>query len=148
MEQRKPGINTLPRFLYLNSYAFLLLALGVGIVFLPLYDVGGWWLAVPQAIVVLICWKGAYSILHSWADKKRKYQVLMERNLQGLRPDTFTDFMQAPCGRLLSRLVLRDLGLENEWPRLLALREPLLKRFRTACRPTKTVLYINKDYKP
>ena len=146
MEQRKAGIETFTRFLYLNSYALLLISIGAGVTFLPLYRWGGWWLVVPQAVAVYFCLKGAYKILSSWNDKKRKYRVLMERNTPTLRPETFTEFMQAPCGKLLSKVVLKDLGQSEAYESLKNLEEPLLQRLRKACKPQKTTIYINKNF--
>ena len=148
MGHRKHSISTFPRFLYLNSYAFLLLAMGVGIAIVPCYRMGGWWFVVPQAIVALTCLKGAWRILHSWGDKKRKYHVLMERNTPTLRPETFREYMQAPCGRLLTKTVLSDLGKREAYRELKALEEPLPRRLRKACKPQKTTIYINKDFQP
>lgn len=44
--------------------------------------------------------------------------MLMERNSDATRPDTFSDYMQAPCGRLLAKIVLKDLGREEEYLQL------------------------------
>ena len=54
-------------------------------------------------VASLVCLRGALTIPKSWSEKKRKYAVLMQRNSPTLRPDTFGDFMQAPCGRLLAQ---------------------------------------------
>lgn len=141
-------ISTFSRYLYLNSYAFLLLAMGTGIAFIPLYRIS-WWLLIPQALGAIPCLKGAYSIFSSWEDKKRKYHMLMERNRTELRPDTFTEFMQAPCGQLLSRVVLADLGRSDAYPTLKRLtQKPLRKRLQEGCKPQKTIIYTNENYLP
>lgn len=141
-------ISTFSRYLYLNSYAFLLLAMGTGIAFIPLYRIS-WWLLIPQALGAILCLKGAYSIFSSWEDKKRKYRMLMERNRTELRPDTFTEFMQAPCGRLLIRVVLTDLGRNDAYPTLKRLtQKPLRKRLQEGCKPQKTIIYMNENYLP
>ena len=51
--------------------------------------------------------------------KKRKYQILITRNNDTFREDTFSEYMKAPCGRLLVKLVLRDLGISNQYCGLL-----------------------------
>lgn len=138
-------LSTVPRFLYLNTYAFLLLCLGTGIGFIPVYRLSGWWLA-PQVILCLICLKVGLGILKGWPDKKRKYNVLMERNREELRPETFTEFMQAPCGRLLVKVVLHDLGREAEYPRLKALVPPLSELCKEGCKRQKTnVTFYNES---
>lgn len=136
----KGTISTFPRFLYLNSYALLLLAAGGGIVFLPLYKIS-WWLIALQAAVAVPCFNGSIKILSSWKDKKRKYAMLMERNANGIRPDTFAPFMQAACGRLLVRVVLEDLGKSSEFRSLIPLKKPLPERCRESCTPKKTVIH-------
>ncbi len=130
----------MPRFLYLNTYAFFLLALGIGIGVVPCYRIG-WWLVGIQVILGLVCIYKAIEIFYSWADKKRKYKVLMERNNPVLRPDTFTDYMQAPCGRLLVRVVLQDLGCPQTYQQLKALRKPFKETLKENCRPQKTIIY-------
>lgn len=126
--------------MYLNSYAFLLCVVGGGIGVVPCYRIG-WWLVVVQGLLVFMCLYKAIEIFHSWADKKRKYHILVERNTPTLRPDTFTEYMQAPCGRLLAKIVLRDLGIPEAYLTLKSLRKPLKERLKENCRPQKTVIY-------
>lgn len=134
------SISTLPRFLYLNSYALLLLFIGGGIAFIPLYKISLWLIALQVAGIVP-CINGALKILRSWKDKKRKYSMLMQRNAAGIRPDTFTPFMQAACGRLLVRIVLKDLGKPEAFKSLEPLKKPLPQRCRESCTPQKTIVH-------
>lgn len=134
------SISTFPRFLYLNIYAFLILLIGGGISVLPLYKIS-WWLVAVQAAIVIPCIKGGISILQSWDDKKRKYHVLMERNKDKIRPDTFEPYMLAPCGRLLVRIVLKDLGKQKEFRNLKVKRKPLKVLLKESCTPQKTVVH-------
>lgn len=138
------NISTVPRFLYLNTYAFLLFFMGIGIVLIPLYRVS-WWLAALQIIVFFVCERNAVRIFASWKDKKRKYHILMERNASALRPESFKEYMQAPCGRLLVRIVLDDLGSKDEYSTLMKLRQPLWTNLKSGCRPQETVVYINEQ---
>lgn len=131
------GVNTFKRYVYLNVYALLLLAAGAGVGFLPLWRVSPWAVA-GQALVVLPCLYNGLRILATWDDKKRKYALLMQRNADGLRPDTFTDYMQAPCGRALVRVVLADLGCSEEYAGLQRLKKPLRERMGRQ----KTVVYM------
>ena len=142
--QQDEGISILSRFLYLNTYAFLLAFGGGGIACIPF---GGFsrWLILPQVLGVIACWTGAYRIFRSWYDKKRKYNLLMTRNREGIRPDTFKEFMQAPCGRLLVRIVLKDLHQEAAWKALCRLQLPFRQRLQEGCRPQKTVVYIMNE---
>ncbi len=136
------GITTVPRWLRLNAYALLLFVLGAGVALVPLWCVS-LWLAVPQAVVVLVCLRNGLRIVSTWSDKKRKYDLLMQRNADGLRPDTFTDYMQAPCGRALARVVLNDLGCPERYKELKKLKKPLMQRLD--CKPLQTVVYINEQ---
>lgn len=142
------GIATPWRFLYLNFYAWLLLALALAAVLVPLWRVSPWFL-VLQVPVAFACLKGGAGILSGWPDKKRKYAMLMERNRPELRPDTFAVYAQAPCGRLLIRVVLADLGAAGRYRSIMkALPRPSLRaRLRGACtRRTTTTVYINPDF--
>lgn len=141
----KRTISTLSRYVFLNSYAFLLLAMGIGMACLPLhvYSRHWLWLQVPFCI---FCFYEACRILQSWQDKKRKYNILIERNTPVFRPDTFNEYMQAPCGRLLTLLVLKDLGILNEYTQLKSLQKHIWQITAADCRPQKTRVYINPNY--
>ena len=110
----EPGINTPARFIYLNSYAFLLVFLGVGIALISLHF-NSWWVKAPILLAGAYCLKGSIKIFHSWTDKKRNYHILIQRNTNEFRPDTFKEYMGAPCGRLLVRLVLKDLNIPQKY---------------------------------
>lgn len=140
-------ISTFPRFMYLNAYAFLLFFMGIGIALIPLYRYSLWWLLL-QVPLFLLCERGAYGIFSSWQDKKRKYDVLMQRNQPQVRPDTFTEFMQAPCGRLLARVVLRDLHQTQAWKQLRTLRKPYIRMLKENCKPQTKTVYVNPQYNP
>lgn len=140
------GIETLSRFLYLNSYAFLLFFLGVGIGVLPIYKVS-YWLVIIQVIVILVLFKGSYSIFSTWDDKKRKYVVLMERNGKDFRADTFSEYMKAPCGRLLTKIVLADLGQSDKYKLLKSQRMPFFKELKDNCKTKEVKVYTIEDYK-
>ena len=137
-------ISTFPRFLYLNVYAFSLAFGGIGIALIPCYKVG-WWLVALQVIAFYVCERNAFKIFSSWNDKKRKYDILIQKNEVEFRPDTFTDYMQAPCGQLLAKIVLADLNKSSEYKNLLKLKKPLWKLLKSSCKPQKTVIFINEN---
>lgn len=139
-----PGISSIPRFLYLNSYAFLLIFIGVGIAVIPCYR-WHWSLVVIQAIFVLMFIYYALKIFSAWSDKKRVYKMLIERNEKELRPETFNEYMQAPCGRLLAHIVLKDLNRQNQFAQLDKLQKHFWQIKKTDCLPKKTRIYINTD---
>lgn len=138
------SIGTFGRFVYLNAYAFLLLILGVGIAFIPIYKFGQWWLVAAQAVAVFIIIKGSIEIFKSWNDKKRKYHVLFERNAETIRHDTFSEYMKAPCGRLLVKIVLKDLDKQNEYKSLKKYKESFIKKLAKAHKPKKSIVYMKE----
>ena len=73
------------------------------------------------------------------------YAVLMGKNQQGFSPESFKTYMKAPCGRLMAKAVLRDLGLDGEYTKLLAYREPILVSIKANCAPVDTRIYINEE---
>ncbi|MCM1292074.1 MAG: hypothetical protein NC111_04540 [Bacteroides sp.] len=128
-------IATFRRYIYLNSWAILLLLIAAGIAMIPVYRLGVIAIII-QAVAVVLVAKPGVRILMSWDDKKRKYTLLVNRNTPEFRPDTFAEFMSAPCGRLLVRVVLRDMGLTDRYPEVKALRHPWhLCRRETYSRP-------------
>ncbi|MBP5463734.1 MAG: hypothetical protein J6Y13_00895, partial [Treponema sp.] len=89
------------------------------------------------------CLKQAVRLFSAWKDKKVKYEILMEKNRDGFRPDSFKVFMQAPCGRLLVKSVLKDLGCLERYKELLVYKEPFLLSIKKGCRQQKTKVFIN-----
>ena len=132
------------RFIYLNIYAILVLICGIIATLLPLYKVT-WWLVIPQAVVCLFCLKQAVQLFSAWHDKMDKYDILMRRNRDDFHPNSFKPFMNAPCGRLLVKAVLHDLGISGRYRELLVFREPLLVRAGKNCTAQQTKIYINED---
>jgi hypothetical protein len=132
------------RYLYLNGYAYLIAGAGILTLAAPFYRIS-WWIFIIQAIAAINLFTAAGKLFSTWEDKKRKIEILIQRNRDGFRPDTFGVFMQAPCGRLVARQALKDLGMPGEYKGLLKLRKPLRERLRTNCMPVKTVIYIHKD---
>lgn len=137
------GIDKFSRFLFLNFYAFLLLILGIGIGVIPFYKVS-WWLVAIQLVLIGIFLTSAVRIFSSWAHKKRDYSILIRKNENGIRPHSFSDYMQAPCGRLLTILVLYDLGKLSTYNELRNLRKPLKQRLKDGCSSQRTTVTLYK----
>ena len=53
--------------------------------------------------------KTCCQLFSTWQDKKRKYFLLVQRNRIKFCAYSFEKFMKAPCGRLLTRVVLKDI---------------------------------------
>jgi hypothetical protein len=133
------------RFLFLNTYAFLIIGAGILALAAPFYSITRWTLVI-QAIASVKLFMIAGKLFSAWPDKKLKMEILRKKNQEEFRPDTFSVFMQAPCGRLVARQVLKDLHKQGEYESLLKLRKPLLERLRNNCAPVKTVVYLNERW--
>ena len=70
----------------------------------------------------------------------------MGKNKKEFRPETFKVFMQAPCGRLLTKSVLKDLGIRQKYKELLAYKKPLKLSIKEGCSKQETKIYINEDF--
>ena len=130
----------------MNTYSFLLFFCGIISILIPLYKISLWFL-IPQIIACLIFFKQAFKLFSSWKDKKIKYQILMGKNKNEFRADSFEVFMKAPCGRLLTKAVLKDLHKEEEYKNLLVYKEPFVISLRNSCKKQVTTVYINEDFK-
>lgn len=144
---KESGISTLPRFLFLNTYAILLLLGGIGFVSISFIINFNWWIFIPCLIAGISCFSGSMKIFRSWKDKKRKYSLLIQRNTPEFTPHSFKEYMKAPCGRLLVILVLKDLGIKGEYRNLWKLfHEPFLKYLKESCRKQQTVVKIYEQH--
>ena len=135
------------RYCYLNAYGFLLLFLSILAIAIPLYKISVWFL-LPQGIVALYTLSQAAKLFSTWPDKKRKYEVLYGKNKKQFDPESFKLFMQMPCGRLLTKVVLSDLGKKGEYPSLVKKYKPTFVQAvkNSFAPPIKTAVYINEDF--
>lgn len=132
------------RFLYLNIYSFLVVCAGILTLIIPFYFISKWILII-QGIIAIYLFSIAGKLFSSWKHKNREIALLVNRNRNEFRPDTFEAFMQAPCGRLVVRLALRELKRQGDFKTLSKLQKPLLERWRSNCTTSKTVIYINEE---
>lgn len=133
------------RFLYINIYAFLLSALGILVVVIPLYKIT-WILLVVQCLIAIKLFVISIQLFSTWDSKKRELILLKNRNSIKFRPDTFKIYMQAPCSRLVVRSVLGDLNLQNKYKELLVYKKPFFAMIKENLQPVKQSIYINEDY--
>jgi hypothetical protein len=133
------------RFIYLNTYSFLLLICGIIVFAIPLFIVSKI-LIIPQIFFTLFLLNSAIKLFATWNDKKRMYKVLILKNKKQFRADSFKDFMQAPCGRLLTKAVLKDLRLKEKYKELLVYKKPFFVSVKNNLKTQKTVIYINEDF--
>ncbi|MDR2922248.1 MAG: hypothetical protein LBU85_02755 [Treponema sp.] len=111
---------------------------------LPFYSITKWTLVV-QGIVAIKLFLISGKLFSAWENKKREIDLLVKRNKNEFRPDTFEVYMQAPCGRLVVREALRELNKREKYKSLIKLQKPLLERLRNNCAPSRTVIFINEE---
>ena len=134
------------RFLYLNTYGFMLILGGLLIIALPFWLITVYTL-IGQVVIGIIPIGFGISLISSWNDKKREYNVLMERNKNNFRPDTFEIYMDHPCGRKLTHAVLKDLGKSEEYKNLLIYKPTFKEGLRDFFKkPEVKLTYVNKEY--
>lgn len=131
------------RFIYLNAYSFFLVICGIAVVALPLRKVS-LWLLVPQIILSFVFFYHSAQLFATWKDKKIKYSILLAKNKSIFKAESFKIFMQAPCGRLLTKAVLSDLDLKDRYKELLVYKEPFWTSLKKGCKPVETKIYINE----
>ena len=135
------SISTFRRFIYVNIYAFLILLMGIGIIFLPLSGLSEYLIYV-QVLLVLICLKSSISIFNTWEAKKRRYKKLIDANKESFNPESFEEYMKAPCGRLLVKLVLEDLDEKEQYKKLKIYRISWIKTLKSNCKSKKRVKIV------
>lgn len=138
-------MNKIFRFLYLNTYSFLLLFGGIILILISFLEIPKL-LTIPSIIISFFFFYNSVKLFSSWNDKKVKCEILYKKNINEFRPDTFKVFMQAPCGRLVTKVVLKDLNQKEKYKELLIYKEPFLTSIKNNFKPTKTSIYINEDF--
>jgi hypothetical protein len=139
-------MNKLFKFFYLNTYSFLLLLCGIIFILVPLHKVSKIFF-IPQVIISIIFFYNSIKLFSSWNDKLIKCEILYKKNKDEFRPESFKIFMEAPCGRLITKSVLRDLNKKDKYKELLIYKEPLITSIKNNFKPAKTSIYINEDFK-
>ena len=85
------------KFLFINIYGFLLFVLGVAVFLMPMelfFQV----LKIILAVFFIACSVGLFS---QWPAKKRLIDILVLRNQNEIRPDTFKKHNKTLCGLLV-----------------------------------------------
>jgi len=99
------------------------------------------WTLVVQVIISLYLFAMSGKLFSTWESKKKEIEILVKRNRLEFRPDTFEVFMRAPCGRLVVRSALTELGKSNEYKNLLKMKKPFFTEIKQNCAPVRTVVY-------
>lgn len=139
-------MNKIFKFIYLNTYSFLLLFCGIISILVPFYKISKV-LFIPQVIVFFIFFYYSVKLFSTYKDKLIKCDILLKKNKDEFRPETFKIFMQAPCGRLVTKSVLQDLNQKDKYKELLIYKEPFFVSVKNNFKPTKTSIYINEAFK-
>ena len=108
---------------------------------IPLFRISRFFV-IPQVLIVLFCLKHSIRLFGTWKDKQKKYKILMAKNKDSFRPDSFKVFMQAPCGRLLVKAVLKDLSLLHKYKELLQYKPALSTYIKKSCTREETKVYF------
>jgi len=117
------------RWLSLNRYALALdagvvVSIGLALLFWSL--TGWWWLVFPGGFIGFSL-LGSAVRLHGLSEHKhRSLALLIMRNRLRYRPETFELYMRAPCGRVLVRHALQEIGRTKEYATLRRLYPSLL----------------------
>ena len=103
------------RFLYLNLYGIILIVLGVVVMAIPALKMSVLLFIGEIVVSIFLLYKGIY-IISQWGEKKRHYTQLISINKRRIKDESFESFIGTPCGRLLTRAVLHDLGKQDYYP--------------------------------
>ncbi|MCL2792400.1 MAG: hypothetical protein FWD87_04845 [Spirochaetaceae bacterium] len=120
--------------------------MGILVLLLPFYKISIW-ILIAQGIIAFCLFLSGAKLLLAWEDKKIKRNILLSKNRDEFRPDTFEVFVQSPCGRLLVRSVLSELDKSSEYKKILKMKKPLWAVIKENIKPVKTTIYINENIK-
>jgi hypothetical protein len=101
-------------FIFLNIYSFFLFGLGVAAFLMPI-DI---FILVFKYLVVIWCIVGASIILSKYNVKIRQLAILVNRNKEEIRPDTFKVYLKTPCGQLLVNMAINNLRKTRNYANL------------------------------
>jgi hypothetical protein len=111
---------------------------------LPFYKITLWTLIV-QGLIAIYLFNISWKLFSTYNDKLVKIKILLGKNKNKFRPETFKVFMQAPCSRLMVRHVLKTMNKRYEYKNLLKLKKPFIENVRLGCTQTETVIYFNEE---
>ena len=92
-------------FIFINSFAFLLLGLAVFIGYIPINVL----LVILKYSCSLLCVIAAVNIFSQWKRKKRMIEILLKRNKDEFKIESFTNYMETFCSQLVVIYVLKKL---------------------------------------
>jgi hypothetical protein len=102
------------RFLFLNIYAFVLLILGIGAIFIS----SELFILIIKFLIAIVLIGYSISIFLKYKRKKRMIKVLLERNRNGFVKDSFKPYMETLCTQLVVIYVLNKIGYQSAFKML------------------------------
>ena len=102
------------RFFYINTFSFILIVLGAATIFIPI-DI---FYLILKILIAIWCVSGGILLITRWKARKRKIEILVARNLNKLRPDTFRQLKRTLCGQLMVNLAISDLRKTENYQNL------------------------------
>lgn len=113
----------LPLAVTLNAYAFLL-----DVISAVLFGAcgvfafcGSWMIACACAAIGFFFLSGGIGVHQTFAEKRRLHYLLERRNCRAIRPETFREYLDVPCHRLVVRSVLCRLGHREKYREVIKL---------------------------
>lgn len=94
------------KFLFINIFAFLLLALGIIFFILP-FEI---FLHIFKYVLSILFIAAAVNIFIQWKRKQRIIELLLKRNENEFNKDSFKPFMETFCSQMAVIYVLIKIG--------------------------------------
>ena len=126
----------------INIYAILLDVLGC-ITFAMAFLLLRTWLVatILCCIVAIFILYGGVGVHSTYPEKCRIYAILIRRNSNGVKEESFKDFLSVPCHRVIVRMVLHELHQSTKYSEIKKKYyvPPWERRF-----PTETIYHVFK----
>ena len=99
------------RFLYANYYALLLIVFGLAVFFIP----NEIFFTILKIMISIWSIVGGCLLLSKWRSRKRLIKILVGKNRNEIRFDTFRTVRQTHCGQQIIGIVLSDLRKQENY---------------------------------
>jgi hypothetical protein len=95
-------IFSLVGFVYFNIYAFILLVVGIGVYFIPINV----FILILKITLSILLFVGSFNIFMTWNRKQRILNLLLAKNKEEIKFESFKPFMHDLCTQLIVLYVL------------------------------------------
>ncbi len=97
-------------WLIVNIYAILLDVIGLVMFAAALLLLRTWFVtAVLCFFLAVVMLYGGFGVHSTYPEKRRIYSILIRKNRDGVKMESFKDFLSVPCHRVVVRMVLYHL---------------------------------------